>query len=89
MVRRSLALRDRACFDKPLHGYEVAKGLFRNKFGLSNPTDNGGDGRNQLKKAELIFKQLPRVLPSLKTQIWPQKKLMGVGWTLDKKKKLY
>ncbi len=34
------------------------KGLFRNKFGLRYPTDNGGDGRNQLKKAELIFKQL-------------------------------
>ncbi len=37
---------------------QMTEGLFRNKFGLRYPTDNGGDGRNQLKKAELIFKQL-------------------------------
>ena len=43
--------------DKTRH---PSKGLFRNKFGLRYPTDNGGDGRNQLKKAELIFKQLLR-----------------------------
>ena len=43
-----------------LDGECQAKGLFRNKFGLRYPTDNGGDGRNQLKKAELIFKQLLR-----------------------------
>ena len=42
----------------PIGDPNFAKGLFRNKFGLRYPTDNGGDGRNQLKKAELIFKQL-------------------------------